>query len=475
MVDDQKACLDLYEAILKAQISHDLIILKATCVTEALPLIKEYSIDLIISDLSMPDIDGQQFSKILKSETKTKKIPIIIATGFASFQLKYADAYFRKGDNINKLVNLANVFLNKKEVDKAVNFCKMKTLMFVLAFQTLFSIGSKFVSDADAGNSGYGSVLDNNAGNKGDILVHSGNANGNSDIGTWVDSGTFDGKDGVDGKDGLNGKSGTDGANGTDGINGNDGSQGNKGVKGDTGEKGKRGKKGVKGNTGTDGTDGADGIDGADGVKGDKGNKGNKGNKGIQGIQGIQGLLGNTGATGSAGTPADMTKVTNNTTNIKNNKNNISKNTSRIDDNSNRISKLEKTQVIIEGQARVYDGEKWQVKLFASYSTTRSKFDRVGVKFMYKVGKSYEEKLLEEQLERLEEIERRLGVNPIESVKVGLKQVQECLDEDCRIERRQATHNKEMSNEERVNLDYAEKNYKMSLKSDGTWLVERSF
>lgn len=105
-------------------------------------------------------------------------------------------------------------------------------------------------------NNGYGSVLDNNTGKKGQILIHSGNANGNSDIGTWTDV------------DFLKGK------------------------KGDKGRRGKRGAKGDKGDKGDDGSSGQDGSDGTDGQDGKKGDKGDKGNEGKQGQQGVKGDAG---------------------------------------------------------------------------------------------------------------------------------------------------------------------------------------
>lgn len=67
-----------------------------------------------------------------------------------------------------------------------------------------------------------------------------------------------------------------------------------------------------------------------------------------------------------------------------------------ISNNSSRISDLEKTQFIVGGVIRVYDGKKWQINTFVDYSSTRNKVDRTGVRFTYKVGKSYEEKRIEE-------------------------------------------------------------------------------
>lgn len=106
---------------------------------------------------------------------------------------------------------------------------------------------------------GYGSVLDNNNGSQGQVLVNTGQDNGNSDIGTWVDSSFLkgdkgdkgdtgasgqDGKDGIDGKNGVDGKDGVDGTDGQNGSDGQDGAEGKQGKQGKQGNKGERGERG---------------------------------------------------------------------------------------------------------------------------------------------------------------------------------------------------------------------------------------
>jgi len=96
--------------------------------------------------------------------------------------------------------------------------------------------------------------------------------------------------------------------------------------------------------------------------------------------------------------------------NIKTNKNNISSNSRKIDSLDNRISELEETQFIVGVEGRVYDSKKLQVNIFADYSTNRNKVDRTGVRFTYKFGQSYEEKLITKQNKRLKQLEKRLGI-----------------------------------------------------------------
>jgi hypothetical protein len=118
---------------------------------------------------------------------------------------------------------------------------------------------------------GYGSVLDDNDGKEGQILVNTGHDNGNSDIGTWVDS------------DFLKGEKGDKGDTGEQGIQGEKGDRGEQGIQGEKGETGQDGKNGVDGQ---DGINGENGVDGKDGEKGDKGDKGNKGDRGYKGETG---------------------------------------------------------------------------------------------------------------------------------------------------------------------------------------------
>jgi len=47
---------------------------------EIFDLFKKFNIDLVILDLMLPDIDGLEICKILKSENETKNIPIIMLT-----------------------------------------------------------------------------------------------------------------------------------------------------------------------------------------------------------------------------------------------------------------------------------------------------------------------------------------------------------------------------------------------------------
>ena len=63
---------------------NDINILEATNVKDALILIMKNDIDLILSDIQMPEIDGFQFVEYLQGIEDTRHIPVILITGIYS-------------------------------------------------------------------------------------------------------------------------------------------------------------------------------------------------------------------------------------------------------------------------------------------------------------------------------------------------------------------------------------------------------
>lgn len=74
----------------------------------------------------------------------------------------------------------------------------------------------------------------------------------------------------------------------------------------------------------------------------------------------------------------------------------------RVDEVSDRVTQLERTQYIVGGEVRLYDSKKWQINTFVDFTTTRNTVDRAGIRFTYKLGKSYEET-------RMDELEKKLN------------------------------------------------------------------
>ena len=77
--------------------------------------------DLILLDFMMPDLNGPEVCKALKSNPKTENIPVIFLTSLEtpssvvdSFE-KGADIFLNKPINANKLVAQISLTLNQKE------------------------------------------------------------------------------------------------------------------------------------------------------------------------------------------------------------------------------------------------------------------------------------------------------------------------------------------------------------------------
>jgi hypothetical protein len=177
--------------------------------------------------------------------------------------------------------------------------------------------------------------------------------------------------------------------------------------------KGKRDKKGsvdvdhvyledVLGKDGTDGTDGdkvvvekvKEGVkissssgSSATVLNGQKGDKGDKGDTGLLDQKTLN----------------KIEKDINNNTVVNNNQQKA------IASNSNRIDELEETQWIIEGQVQLKDTKRWNVRAFAAHSIERNKIDRAGVKILYKFGESYEEKVIKEQQDEIDNLRQEIA------------------------------------------------------------------
>ena len=74
--------------------------------------------------------------------------------------------------------------------------------------------------------------------------------------------------------------------------------------------------------------------------------------------------------------------------------NQINKVNAQAQDNTNRIDRLEQTKYLLEPVVRLYDSKYWQVQAFDSYDVRHGMNAALGARVMFKLGKSYEEKLM---------------------------------------------------------------------------------
>lgn len=96
----------------------DVNILTALSAQEAMEILMKNSVDLILSDIQMPEIDGFEFAEYLKVIEETKDIPIIFITGIYD-----KDEYKTKGYNLGAVEYIT------KPIDDALLNSKLKVFI----------------------------------------------------------------------------------------------------------------------------------------------------------------------------------------------------------------------------------------------------------------------------------------------------------------------------------------------------------
>ena len=111
IVDDEKFNIEIVAAYLKEQKYKLSFALNAQAVLTTLSQVK---IDLILLDINMPDIDGLELCAMLKSEAKTRDIPVVFLT--AHNDIDYIQKAFEAGgvDYINKPFNSVELLARVK-------------------------------------------------------------------------------------------------------------------------------------------------------------------------------------------------------------------------------------------------------------------------------------------------------------------------------------------------------------------------
>jgi putative two-component system response regulator len=119
VVDDFESNRRLLETLLAKQQYR---VIVASGGHEALRLVAEHSPDVVLTDLRMPDGDGMELCRALKSAEKTRLIPIVIMTGS-----------LETGDRMSAIESGADDFLTKP-VDYTELSARIKSLMRVKRF-----------------------------------------------------------------------------------------------------------------------------------------------------------------------------------------------------------------------------------------------------------------------------------------------------------------------------------------------------
>ena len=111
LVEDNEELLYLMEKILSRQYH----VLVAKNGLEALDIIKDNEIDIIISDVMMPEMDGLELCRNIKSNLETSHIPVILLTAKNTADNAGADGYISKPFELKILEARINNFIIHKK------------------------------------------------------------------------------------------------------------------------------------------------------------------------------------------------------------------------------------------------------------------------------------------------------------------------------------------------------------------------
>lgn len=119
LVDDNKEILDFIESNLIEQYD----VVKSFDGMQALNYLKENTVQLIVSDIMMPVLDGFELCKQIKSDVELSHLPFILLTAKDTLQSKLeglelgADAYIEKPFSPKHLkMQIANLLANRNKI-----------------------------------------------------------------------------------------------------------------------------------------------------------------------------------------------------------------------------------------------------------------------------------------------------------------------------------------------------------------------
>ncbi len=118
LIDDEEEILDFLERILNPQYS----IYRAENATEGLDILNSQTIQLVISDVMMPGMDGLELCSKIKSTPSISHIPVILLTAKNTMQAKItglelkADAYIEKPFSKEHLLAQISSLIANREI-----------------------------------------------------------------------------------------------------------------------------------------------------------------------------------------------------------------------------------------------------------------------------------------------------------------------------------------------------------------------
>ena len=115
-VDDEPAILKFFEAVL---VPRGYEVIRAENGEEALEKLKDQRIDLVISDVRMPKMDGFEVCRWIKEDERYRNLPVIIITGLAGKEDRIKGIEAGAEDFISKPINPEEVLARIKMLLKA--------------------------------------------------------------------------------------------------------------------------------------------------------------------------------------------------------------------------------------------------------------------------------------------------------------------------------------------------------------------
>lgn len=138
LVDDD---INLNNLIARVLTKNNNTVYQAHDVDEALDIMEENYIDLIITDIMMPGMDGYQFTASLRREKMD--LPILIITAKESFKDKEkgfvlgADDYMTKPINLDELVLRVNALLRRAKINNEQKIIVGSTTLDYATFEVI--------------------------------------------------------------------------------------------------------------------------------------------------------------------------------------------------------------------------------------------------------------------------------------------------------------------------------------------------
>ncbi len=119
LVDDEEEILEFLERILR----HKYTVFKAESGEEALKILETEAVQLVVSDVMMPGIDGFELCRMIKSNFESSHIPVVLLTAKNTIQSKVeglelgADAYIEKPfSKEHLLAQIASLIANRNKI-----------------------------------------------------------------------------------------------------------------------------------------------------------------------------------------------------------------------------------------------------------------------------------------------------------------------------------------------------------------------